>query len=94
MYYYGYKLHVVCGISGVVHSFNMTVASVHDIRYLKDVQWEYHNCMTRGDRGYLSTEVQQNLFDVANITFGSAVSVESEELETACMGIQKVPKAD
>ena len=67
MYYYGYKLHAVCGISGVIHSYDMTAASVHDLNYLKDVQWEYHDCMMLGDKGYLSAEVQQNLFDVANI---------------------------
>lgn len=68
MYYYGYKLHAVCGIRGVIHAYDMTAASVHDLHYLKDVQWEYHDCMMLGDKGYLSTEVQQNLFDVANIT--------------------------
>lgn len=68
MYYYGYKLHAVCGISGVIHSYDMTAASVHDLHYLNDVRWEYHDCMMLGDKGYLSAEVRQNLFDVANIT--------------------------
>lgn len=68
LHYYGYKLHAVCGISGVIHSFDMTAASVHDLHYLKDVQWEYHDCMMLGDKGYLSAEIQQNLFDTANIT--------------------------
>lgn len=68
LYYYGYKLHAVCGISGVIYSFDMTAASVHDLHYLKDVQWEYHDCMILGDKGYLNAEVQQNLFDTANIT--------------------------
>lgn len=68
MYYYGYKLHAVRGIRGVIHSYDMTAASVHDLHYLKDVRWEYHDCMILGDKGYLSAEVQQNLFDVANIT--------------------------
>lgn len=68
MHYYGYKLHAVCGISGVVHSYDMTSASVHDLHFLKDVQWEYHDCMILGDKGYLSAEIQHNLFDVANIS--------------------------
>lgn len=38
MYYYGYKLHAVCGLSGVIHSFDLTKASVHDIHCLKDVK--------------------------------------------------------
>lgn len=61
MYYYGYKLHAVCGIRGVIHSYDMTATSVHDIR------WEYHDCMMLGDKGYLSAEVQKNLFETANI---------------------------
>ncbi|KAA6307959.1 hypothetical protein EZS27_040367, partial [termite gut metagenome] len=36
-YYYGYKLHAVCSIKGIVHSFDMSKASVHDINYLKDL---------------------------------------------------------
>lgn len=68
MYYYGYKLHAVCGIRGVIHSYDLTAASVHDLHYLKDVQWEYHDCTMFGDKGYLNAQVQRNLFDVANIT--------------------------
>lgn len=68
MHYYGYKRHAVCGIRGVIHSYDMTAASVHDLHYLNDVRWEYHDCMMLGDKGYLSAEIQQNLFDAANIT--------------------------
>lgn len=68
LHYYGYKLHAVCGIQGVIHSYDMTAASVHDLRYLNDVRWEYHNCMMLGDKGYLSAEIQKNLFETANIT--------------------------
>ena len=68
LYYYGYKLHAVCGIRGVIHSYGMTAASVHDLQYLNDVRWEYHDCMMLGDKGYLSAEVQKNLFEVALIS--------------------------
>ena len=67
-HYYGYKLHAVCGIRGVIHSYDMTAASVHDLHYLKDVRWEYHDYMMLGDKGYISTEIQKNLFEAANIT--------------------------
>ena len=67
MYYYGYKLHALCGITGVIHSFDMTAANVHDLQYLKDVQWEYSDCMILGDKGYLSAPVQLDLFETANI---------------------------
>ena len=68
MYYYGYKLHALCGISGVIHSYDMTAANVHDLQYLEDVQWEYSDCMIMGDKGYLSAPVQLDLFETANIT--------------------------
>lgn len=51
--------HAVCGIHGVIHSYDMTAASVPDIHYLKDLQWKYHDCMMPGDKGYLSAEVQK-----------------------------------
>lgn len=68
MHYYGYKLHAVCGIRGVIHSYDITAASVHDIHFLKNVQWEYHDCLMLGDKGYLSATAQKNLFEAANIT--------------------------
>ena len=67
MYYYGYKLHAVCGLSGVIHSFDLTKASVHDIHYLKDVKVDYSNCTVIGDRGYISAQVQLDLFETTNI---------------------------
>lgn len=67
MYYYGYKLYAVCGLSGVIHSFDLTKASVHDIHYLKDVKVDYSNCTLIGDRGYISAQVQLGLFETAAI---------------------------
>ena len=65
-YYYGYKLHAVCGVSGVIHSYDMTPASIHDVRYLTDVEQDYCNCTIIGDRGYISAEIQLNLFETAH----------------------------
>ena len=67
MHYYGYKLHAVCGLGGVIHSFDLTKANVHDIKYLQDVKYEYHDCSIFGDRGYIGAEVQLDLFETANI---------------------------
>ncbi len=67
VYYYGYKLHAVCGISGVIHSFEMTKASAHDINYLNDVRYEYHDCRIFGDREYISASMQLDLFETAYI---------------------------
>jgi Transposase DDE domain. len=67
VYYYGYKLHAVCGLNGVIQSFDHTKASVHDIKYLNDVKYDYHDCSIFGDRGYTSASMQLDLFETANI---------------------------
>lgn len=66
-YYYGYKLHAICGLNGVIHSFDLTKANVHNIHYLQDIKHEYNNCTLLGDKGYLSAEVQLDLFETARI---------------------------
>ena len=66
-YYYGYKLHAVCTVSGVFHSFDISTASVHDIHFLKDIKHQMNNCTLLGDRGYLSEKIQIDLFNYANI---------------------------
>ncbi len=43
------------------------MSSVHDIHYLKDVKVDYSNCTVIGDRGYISAQVQLDLFETANI---------------------------
>ena len=67
MHYFGYKLHALCATTGVIHSYDMTPANVHDLHFLKDIQWEYHDCMILGHKGYLSASKQQDLFTLANI---------------------------
>ena len=66
-YYYGYKLHALCGLRGVIHSYDLSKASVHDIHYLQDIKYEYHRCTFLGDKGYLSASVQLDLFETSEI---------------------------
>ena len=65
--YYGYKLHAVCSVNGVFQSIDLSPASVHDINYLKDIKMQISDCTLIGDKGYLSTKVQLNLFESCNI---------------------------
>ena len=67
VYYFGYKLNAVCGISGVIHSYDLMPASVHDLKYLNDVQQEFFKCVFIGDKGYLSADIQLNLFETVQI---------------------------
>lgn len=66
-YYFGYKLHGICSLSGVIQSVDITPASVHDIHMLKDVKMTYTKCTLLGDMGYLSADIQLNLFDTVQI---------------------------
>ena len=65
--FFGYKLHALCGLSGVIHSYDLSRASVHDINYLKYIKPLYHDCSILGDRAYIGAEVQLDLFETANI---------------------------
>lgn len=77
-YYYGHKLHAVCGVSGVIHSFDLTKACVHDINYLRDIKTDNSNCTVIGDRSYISADAQPDLFKTAHI-----------RLEVPCRSDQK-----
>ena len=66
-HYYGYKLHAVCSVEGVFQAIDLSPASVHDINYLKDIKMQLSDCTLIGDRGYLSAEIQLNLFESCNI---------------------------
>jgi hypothetical protein len=62
-YFFGYKLHALCGITGVIYSYDMSKANVHDIHYLQDIKYEYSRVTIIGDKGYLSASVQLELFE-------------------------------
>lgn len=62
-YFIGYKLHVVLTLDGVYHSMELTKASVHDSQYLKEIKHSgLRNCLLLADKGYLSSQGQQELF--------------------------------
>lgn len=67
MHFYGYKLHAVCSVKGVFQSVDLSPASVHDIHYLKDIREQLSDCSLLGDKGYLSSEIQIDLFNYAHI---------------------------
>lgn len=67
MNFYGYKFHSVCSSAGVIKSFDLTPASVHDIHYLNDVKNQMADCILIGDKGYLSHSIQVDLFETRNI---------------------------
>jgi len=67
-WFYGYKLHGVCTLSGVFASLEITKANVHDIAFLNEVKHQLSDCVLLGDKGYLSASWQLDLFESVNIT--------------------------
>jgi len=61
--YYGYKLHGVCTMGGIITDFDLSRANVADIHYLNDIRDDYHSCTLLGDKAYLSDELQTELFE-------------------------------
>ena len=66
-YFYGYKLQGVCSVNGVFHSIELTKASVHDVTFLKAINSQLSDGVLIGDKGYLSSSLQLDLFHSAHI---------------------------
>lgn len=66
-WFYGYKLHGVCSVTGVFHSLDITKAEVHDVNFLKNIKRQMSDCVLLGDRGYLSESIQLDLFQTVNV---------------------------
>ena len=81
MHFYGYKLHAVCSVSGVFQSIDLSPASVHDIHYLKDIREQLSDCTLLGDKGYLSSEIQIDLFNYANIELETPKRINQKDYE-------------
>jgi hypothetical protein len=66
-WFFGYKLHGVCSISGIFHSLDITKAEVHDVHFLKNIKQQMSDCVILGDRGYLSESIQLDLFQTVKV---------------------------
>lgn len=67
LHFFGYKLHAVCSINGILQSFDLSPASAHDLHYLQDIKMQLSDCVLLGDKGYLSQRVPLDLFNELNI---------------------------
>ena len=59
-YYFGYKLHALCGLTGIVHSYDLSKASIPDLDYMKDVKLSYHDCSIYGDKACIGADQLTN----------------------------------
>jgi len=92
LHFYGYKLHAVCSVSGVFQSFDLTPASVHDIHFLKDIKTQMTDCVVLGDKGYLSSQIQLDLFRTANICLETPKRVNQKDYKPQFYPFKKYRK--
>lgn len=91
-YYFGYKLHAVCGLSGVIHSYDLSKASVDDRKFMKDVKLVYHDCGMYGDKGYIGADMQLDLFETARIRLECPYRVNQKNWKPTLMPFAKARK--
>ena len=92
-YYFDYKLHVLGGLSGAIHSYDISKASVHDINYLKDIKSLYRDCSIFGNNGYISAaEVQLDLFEMGNIRLEWPYRLNQKNRKTTLVPFAKARK--
>ena len=67
MHYFGYKVHAVCTVQGVIKSIDISKAGSHDIHNLEHVKEHFSQCVLIDDKGYLSQTYQHDLFTTRQI---------------------------
>ena len=93
-FYFGYKLHALCGLSGVIHSYDLSKASVADLHYMKDVRHTYHDCSIYGDKGYIGADVQLDLFETAHIRLECPYRLNQKDWKPTFIPFAKARKED
>ncbi len=58
---YGYKLHLLMTLSGVIVNFSLAPAHESDLAVGAGLMRELHRCMVIGDKGYISKPLQEEL---------------------------------
>ncbi|MEQ9438449.1 MAG: IS982 family transposase [Cyclobacteriaceae bacterium] len=65
--YYGYKLHSVQTLEGVIVYPDLAPARAHDSKFLSDLQGQLFNCLLITDKGYVSEDWQQTFRTQNNV---------------------------
>lgn len=64
---YGFKLHVLATINGIVTDFVLAKASHHDVSLVWDLVNYYQNLSVIGDKGYVSSNLEKELKTARNV---------------------------
>lgn len=60
---FGYKLHLLMTIQGVILDFVLVPAHIHDLAVAEDLLSRYVDLLVIGDKGYISAQIAQELWD-------------------------------
>ncbi len=91
-WYYGYKMHCACSPSGVIQTFDLSGAAVHDVNYLRDLKNEVSDCILTGDRGYISKSLKQELWEDSRIAVEVPYRNNQKEKTPICYPLKVIRK--
>lgn len=64
---FGYKLHVLMTVTGVILDFALVPAHVHDLTVAEELLSRYTDLVVVGDKGYISAHIAQELWERCGI---------------------------
>ena len=91
-HFYGYKLQSVCSANGIFHSIELTKANIHDTTFLKEFNTQLADCVLLGDKGYLSSSLQLDLFQSANIRLQTPMRINQKNYKKQTWIFRKTRK--
>jgi len=65
---FGYKLHLLVTLTGVIRTFSLAAASVHDVMVAPELLGEEWDRIVLGDKGYISAPLAQALREERQVT--------------------------
>jgi hypothetical protein len=80
--FYGYKLHIISSVTGVVTHFDLSKGNEADIHYIRQIQNQYQDCLILGDRGYLNESLQMDLFIHRGIQLETPKRINQKKYQT------------
>ena len=51
----------------MIHSYDISKASVHNIHYLREIKDQFSRCTIIGDKTYISAEIRTSLFETQHV---------------------------
>jgi Transposase DDE domain len=58
---FGYKLHLLVTLNGIIIDFHLAPASCHDLKVAEDILSNHHHLEVFGDKAYISAQIAEEL---------------------------------